>query len=121
MTEFAWDDPHSDLVALSGGPRDHRWYFYGDWLATRRASRRLRCPLDRPDGASRCYAPTTTFAYQTTKSGTDLAARVWIYLPPSQWETWGSEYRTPEEPDDDAEVTRPARGRDIQTWQGTAV
>ncbi|SMC98984.1 hypothetical protein [Kibdelosporangium aridum] len=95
--DFAWNDPHSDLVSLSGGPRDHRWFYYGDWIATRRASRRGRYPLEHPCGSSRCYAPTTAFAHQVTKAGTDMVARIWQYVPPPQWAAWGGEYRTPEE------------------------
>jgi hypothetical protein len=47
-SDYSFHDPHSDLVALQGGPRDHRWFYYRDWIAARRASRRLRCPLERP-------------------------------------------------------------------------
>jgi hypothetical protein len=107
MTDYAFDDPHSELVALRGGPRDHRWLYYRDWIAARCSSRRLRVPLDRPDGASRCYAPTTTFTHQHTKSGNELTARVWTYLPPQQWRAWGSEYRTPEEHHDPYETLTP--------------
>lgn len=97
MTEYAFDTPHSELVALQGGPRDHRWWFYRDWIAARRASRRMRVALERPDGACRCYAPTTEFITQHGKKDTVLTARVWTYLPPEQWHAWGREYRTPEE------------------------
>jgi hypothetical protein len=107
MTDYAFRDPYSELVALQGGPRDHRWFYYRDWIAARRASRRLRCPLERPDGASRCYAPTTEFADQPGKGDAVLTARVWTYLPPEQWRAWGREYRTPEEHHDLYETPAP--------------
>ncbi|ONI90629.1 hypothetical protein ALI144C_02860 [Actinosynnema sp. ALI-1.44] len=99
--DFAWDTPESDLVALRGGPRDLRWYTYPDWLAARLSSRRMRCDLARPDGACRCYAPTTTWIGRTDKpdseATTAMRARVWHYIPPTQWAHWGREYLTPDE------------------------
>lgn len=93
-----YTDPATPLVALSGGPRHGRWWFYRDWLATRAASRRGRYRLDHPCGSSRCYLPTTHTATPTdpaaARHGT---ARVWQYVPPAQWARWGREYLTLEE------------------------
>jgi hypothetical protein len=94
---YAWTDPVSDIVALHGGPQDLRWFFYRDWLITRRASRRGRYPLSSPCGTPRCYAPTTRWTGRTDGSTSPMRARVWHYLPPTQWAEWGQEYLTPDE------------------------
>ncbi|MEV4317106.1 hypothetical protein [Actinocrispum sp. NPDC049592] len=103
--DFAWTDPSSDIVILTGGPRDQRGYFYRDWLATRRSSRLGRYPLDHPCGASRCYAPTTE-----TSTTANKLTRVWRYVSTAQWTEWGHEYLTPEE--------RSAAKRDNPAIQG---
>jgi hypothetical protein len=118
MTDYAFHDPYSELVALQDGPRDHRWFYYHDWITARRASRRLRVPLDRPCGSDRCYAPTTEFIDQHSKGGTVLTARVWTYLPPAQWHAWGREYRTPEEHHDSYETPVPQGDVTPPLWTG---
>ncbi|SDD68072.1 hypothetical protein [Actinokineospora iranica] len=93
MSGYAWTDPYSDVVLLRGGPRPHRGFFYADWLATRAASRRMRCPLGDYGGWSRRYAPTTDT--HTDEHG--RTTRVWEHIDPGQWGRWGREYLTPDE------------------------
>jgi hypothetical protein len=92
-------NPRTPMVALDGGPRHLQWWPYRDWLAVRESSRRDGCPLDHPWGSSRCYLPTVHCATNTDprfplRTG---QARVWEYIPPEQWTSWGREYFTPEE------------------------
>jgi hypothetical protein len=92
-------NPRTPLVALEGGPSYGRWFFYRDWLALRRSSRRSRYSLDRPCGSCRCYLPTNRLATNTDPTITERhgEARVWEYIPPEQWTRWGRQYFTPEE------------------------
>ena len=105
--QYAWQDPESDFVATRDGPHRGRWYTYRDWLAVRRSSRRLGCDLARPDGAPRCYAPTTDWVGRTDIRDSPMRARVWQYIPPSQWAQWEREYRTPDEATDDLDPATP--------------
>ncbi|GLZ36347.1 hypothetical protein Lesp02_85340 [Lentzea sp. NBRC 105346] len=100
----ATSDPKSEVVALVGGRQHRHAFFYADWLVQRLASRRLRYPLDHPDGASRCYLPTDeTYEHPTARVTDEFGqkrpalTRVWAWVEPEQWTRWGREYRTPEE------------------------
>lgn len=97
----AYTDPKTDLVALDGGPRHHRWLFYRDWLELRASSRRMRYPLHHPAGSPRCYLPTEELATNPNPAITHRygAARTWRWVEPDQWARWGREYLTPEEHD----------------------
>nr|WP_042184397.1 hypothetical protein [Kibdelosporangium sp. MJ126-NF4]CEL16271.1 hypothetical protein [Kibdelosporangium sp. MJ126-NF4]CTQ94195.1 hypothetical protein [Kibdelosporangium sp. MJ126-NF4] len=93
-------NPESRAVFLEGGPRDHQWWPYREWLAVRDASRRDGDALTDPWGCSRCYLPTYRLTVNTDPVRFPLRkghARVWEYVPPAQWARWGKEYRTPEE------------------------
>jgi hypothetical protein len=92
-------NPCTPSVALEGGPRDRQWWPYQDWLAVRASSRRDGYPLDHTWGSSRCYLPTDRCTVNTDPGFPRRTgqARVWHYIPPAQWVTWGHEYLTPEE------------------------
>ncbi|WP_433267241.1 hypothetical protein ACQPZF_00925 [Actinosynnema sp. CS-041913] len=104
-------DPHTPLVALEGGPKHRRWFFYTDWLATREASRRGRYPIHHPCSSERCYLPTGRTATNPNPAITDRhgpariwtyvhpdqCTRIWDHVHPDQWTRWGREYLTPEE------------------------
>ncbi|ONI90628.1 hypothetical protein ALI144C_02855 [Actinosynnema sp. ALI-1.44] len=93
-------DPRGHPAYLNGGPRDRQWWPYGRWLAARAESRHDGYPLDHAWGSSRCYLPTDQFTVNTDPRYVLRVgkARVWQYIPPTQWAQWGREYRTSEEP-----------------------
>ncbi|MBB5958409.1 hypothetical protein FHS29_005017 [Saccharothrix tamanrassetensis] len=97
-------DPATPLVALEGGPKHRRWFFYTDWLTARRASRLHRYPLNHPCGSERCYLPTDRHTDNPDELITQRhgQARVWTWVTPEQWQRWGREYLTPEERISDA-------------------
>jgi hypothetical protein len=113
-----YTDPATPLVALSGGSRHGRWFFYRDWLELRVSSRRLRHSLYHPSGFPRCYLPTDRMGVNpdpdiTAKHG---RARVWEYVPPEQWARWGKEYLAPEErPEHESDSTT-----DLTLMEGTS-
>lgn len=90
-------------VALSGGPRHRRWFFYEDLLAVRAASRRMGYPIDHPCASDRCYRPSSPLRFWTNKtfpgSATKIGeAEVWEYVTPARIAQLGrGEYLAPEE------------------------